>query len=242
MNMVGEAFTPRTRPWDSLALLAGLDRTDVSLPDAELVPHVALLDYAMVTEFDSQNFDDYLTKLAGEGLVFTPEFMAFRAAWRWDEWNHYVGYRRLVHMFTEVPEPALHRRTTSRPADFSGLTEFLEDEFLICMTFAYDEIVTQHACTMAIDMFRSFGHENFLTWIKLVRRDEGWHFANLVDVIRRCHRDRLDECEGILERLNAWGLERQPYRSTFVLDHDLDLLGEATLRRGATTLLRAVTR
>jgi hypothetical protein len=242
MSKVENRFMPRARPWDSLALLGRLDRHDIALSHATLSPHLKLLDYAMVTEFDAQNFDDFLTKRASDGVIFTPEFMAFRAAWRWDEWNHYIGYRRIMHILTGIPEAELHERTIRRPYNFDAIAPFLEDEFLICMTFAYDEIVTQHSCVMATDIFRSFGHENFLTWIKLVGRDEGWHFSNLVNVIRLRHRHRLSECEATLGRLLAWDFEQHPYYSTFVLDHDLALLGKGTLERCANTLLRALCR
>ncbi|QRK10110.1 hypothetical protein JQX13_08435 [Archangium violaceum] len=237
-----KGFTPRSRPWDALALLASLGRKDVALSNDALAPYLELIDYSMVTEFDSQNFDAFLSKLEGDGLSFTPEFTTFREVWRRDEWNHYVGYRRLVNILTGVPEAELHQRTLSRPSDFGEIATFLQDEFLICMTFAYDEIVTRHACSMAKDIYRAFGHETFLTWIYLVGRDEAWHFMNLVEVIRLRHQHRLGECAAVLERLLAWDRERRPYHSTFVLDHDLDLLGEATLRRCANILYRAVLR
>jgi hypothetical protein len=242
MNSLATNFVPRSRPWDTRAHFSSLDRRDVALSDAALAPCLKLIDDAMVTEFDSQNLDNHFSTLAHEGLMFTPEFLAFRAAWRADEWSHYIGYRRLLHLLTSVPEAELHHRTVSRPCDFSPLAPFLEDEFLICMVLAYDEIVTRHACSLARNMYRLFGHQNFLAWINLVGRDEGWHFRNLIQVIRICHRHRTPECAAVPERLLAWDVERQPYHSTFVLDHDLDLMDEAMLRDCAKIVWRATQR
>lgn len=225
-----QRFIPHARPWDSFELLSGIGRKDVALSDEELQPHLNLIEYDMFTEFDSQNFDGFLTKCATRGLVLTPEFMAFRAAWKWDEWNHYLGYRRLVHLLTGAPEEQLHQRAVARPCDFDSLGHLIQDEFSICLVLAYDESVTSFSCAMDFDLFRSFGHEAFLRWIKLVRRDEAWHFWNVMNVIRYRHLGRVSEAEGILETLVAWDLARQPYESTFVLDHDPERFDESVLR------------
>jgi hypothetical protein len=104
--------------------------------------------------------------------------------------------------------------------------------------FAYDEIVTRRSCAMDFETFRSFGHQNFLTWIKLVGRDEGWHFWNIISVMRSRHRHRFDACDATIERLVAWDLGRKPYHGTFVLDHDPDRFDETVLRQCAKTIAR----
>jgi len=53
----------------------------------------------------------------------------------------------------------------------------------------------------------------------LVALDEVHHFSNLVALIRRSHRHRLNEVAPMLDRLVERDLSGEDYSATFVLDH-----------------------
>lgn len=231
---------PRSRPWQSLDLIGGLTRSDILLPDEELKKHVALLEFDMNTEYDSENFCVYLEHRAKKGMTFTPEFADFEKTWRRDELNHYLGYRRLLAMCGPDDEVALHRRVTGRPVNFAPIEDFLRDEFSICLVLAYDEITTANSCRMDFSMFSSFGNPIFLEWIRRVARDEAYHFLNIVDVIKRRHAHRIPEARPFLKKLlNSEG-EGKAYGSTFVMDHDPDRFPHSVLEKLVEKVLKAI--
>jgi hypothetical protein len=213
------ASFPVQRPWDSADLLG-----DVQLPDllkANRMEHVEeLFLFDMNTEYDAMNLYTYLRAREAEGHKFTDDFWAFVKAWREDEWNHYVGYRQLYALCTGRSEQDLHEQVVARPADFRPVETFLDDEFKICLVIAYDEMFTIWSCKQDFELFDAFGKPRVSRWIRRVARDEGFHFQNALEVLRRQHAHRIDEAEGFLDSILEWDLESHDYKSTFVLDHE----------------------
>src|SRR5208282_4105110 len=107
----------------------------------------------------------------------------------------------------------------TRTQTFSNIAEWLSDEFSVCVLLAYDENVTAQAYRLDFPIYRSFGNPGLLKWIRLVALDEVHHFSNLVALIRRSHRHRLNEVAPMLDRLVERDLSGEDYSATFVLDH-----------------------
>ena len=143
---------PLFKPWDALALLRDVQRKAFK-PGTEVFSEATnLFFFDLVTEHDSQNFSSYLGLLREEGVQFSAEFDAFEAAWRQDEWNHYLGYRRLYTICSGRDEDDVHRETIGRKADFQPMAPLLDEEFKICLVLAYDEhlpdivqLLTEHS-------------------------------------------------------------------------------------------------
>lgn len=214
-------FVPLRKPWDSAAMLSDVTRADLEAA-GDLAETAELLLFDMNTEYDAMNLSNFFKRrMAAGGLELTPEFFAFCEAWLADEWNHYEGYRRLYSLCTGTPEAVLHDEVVARPANFEPILEFIGDEFSILMVVAYDEFFTVRSCTQDFPLFSAFGRPELLDWIKLVARDEGYHYRNAMEVIRRRHAHRIPEAPMFIDRLIAWDLEGGgEYGATFVLDHD----------------------
>jgi hypothetical protein len=210
---------PLQRPWNSADLLG-----DVQLPDlhkSNRMEHAEeLFLFDMNTEYDAMNLYTYFRSREAAGELFTPDFWAFVKAWREDEWNHYVGYRQLYSLCTGRSAEDLHQQVQARPSDFRPVETFLVDEFKICLVISYDEMFTIWSCKQDFELFDAFGKPRASRWIRRVARDEGFHFQNALEVIRRQHAHRIGEAEGFLNTILEWDLEAHEYKSTFVLDHE----------------------
>jgi hypothetical protein len=210
---------PLQRPWNSADLLG-----DVQLPDlrkSNRMEHVEeLFLFDMNTEYDAMNLFTYFQSREAGGYRFSPDFWAFVNAWREDEWNHYVGYRQLYSLCTGRSADELHEQVRARPFDFRPVETFLDDEFKICLVIAYDEMFTIWSCKQDFEVFDAFGKPCASRWIRRVARDEGFHFQNALEVLRRQHAHRIGEAAGFLDSILEWDLEAHEYKSTFVLDHE----------------------
>ncbi len=88
------------------------------------------------------------------------------------------------------------------------------------MTLAFDVIATTKAYQDARERwYPRFCNPKVLDWIRLVARDEAFHFQNLLNVIVSGHFDRLHEAAALLDELIRADLAGIGYRATFVLDH-----------------------
>lgn len=209
-------------PWDSLVALTRVARESLRIdPDyvRELEP---ALWNDLAAEYDAEHFCRYLDDRETAGTLHrSPEFRAFEAAWRRDEWNHTVGYARVYSLLYEVPEAEVLDRLRTRAVDFGPIEHLLGDEFRVCVALAYDELATTRVYHDDLaSRYPRFGNRDLLAWMRRVTRDEGFHFANVVRVIRANHADRLRELPGALDDLIAWDEHGGEYRGTFVLDHD----------------------
>lgn len=232
-------MTPYRPRVEALELLGVLGHEDIPRRIHHRSTRVEQIRYAMVTEYDACLFSEFLASCNCEGMYLSDEFLEFHEWWRVDEWNHYIGYRRILHLISGLSENELHRMALQRTADYAPIAHLLHDEFHVCVAFAYDEIVTWHACRLAEPLFSSLGHDHFTTWIKLVGHDEARHFGGIVKVVHACHESRLKDCAPILDQLVSWDMQGNPYNATFILDHDVRLLGADLLHRCAQIVMRA---
>ncbi len=221
MVSVQSAFVPVRKPWSSSSMLCEVTSADLEAA-GDFAKTTELLLFDMNTEYDAMNLSAYLDEERAAGrLRLSPEFLAFREAWLADEWNHYEGYRLLYGLCTGKSQKALHEQVVSRPTNFSPVKDYIRDEFSICLVFAYDEFFTARSCVQDFPLFASFKKPELLRWIKLVARDEGYHYRNVVEVIRRRHAHRIPEATDFIDELIEWDLEGgREYSATFVLDHD----------------------
>jgi hypothetical protein len=209
-------------PWDPRAVLAGVTRDTLTIdPDfvRELEP---ILWNDLCSEYDAENFCRYLDDRERAGtLRRTPEFRAFEAAWRKDELNHTIGYATLYALLYEATVPAVLDRLRARPVDFAPIAHLLADEFRMCVALAYDEIATTRSYKDDLDTrYPRFANPALLDWIRRVTRDEGFHFANIIRVIKKNHAHRARELPAVLDELVAWDSTGGEYQGTFVLDHE----------------------
>lgn len=210
------SFVPKSVPWNSAALIGHLDRSKIVLPDSVLASHNDTLWDAMCAEYDAENFCNYLKT---EGFNLSPEFKAFEYVWRRDEHNHYLGFRHIYSILYGGTGEELVSKIRLRVVDFAPIREMLEDEFMLCLLLAYDEIATTKSYALDYGFYKSLGHGNFLKWIKLVTRDEAYHFNNCMELIGRNHYHRASEIPGLVDKFIEWDLNRNEYQGTFVLDH-----------------------
>lgn len=170
----------------------------------------------MISEFDAENFCIYLET---ENLNLSPEFKAFEFVWRRDEYNHYIGFQHIYSTLYDKPKEEIINSLSNRTVNFQPIREMLEDEFKICLLLAYDEIATTKSYVSDYDFYASFGHSSFLKWIKLVARDEAYHFNNCMELIGKNYYHRTKEINELVNKFIKWDLDKNEYQGTFVLDH-----------------------
>jgi len=204
----------RTSHWKSAKELDGLTRSAISLSLEEAARRKEFLWNAMLTEYDASNFALYLSD-----REFSPDFKRFERAWRRDEWNHYLGFRRIVALLYDQNEAKIASEVTMDRGNFEPIGDFLKDEFKICLLLAYDEIATFKSYLAEFPFYRSFGDPRVIRWFQKVTRDELNHFINCVEIIRHRHPDRVPEAKESLDQFIEWDLRRSVYERTFVLDH-----------------------
>jgi hypothetical protein len=221
------SYVPKSIPWGSADVLAGLDRSHVSLSDAVLREFKPVLWNDLRSEFGAENFCDHLKN---QNAQFSSEFKAFEHVWRRDEFNHYVGFRMLYCMLYDEDAAIVEAQLRSVPADFKPIRHMLADEFVTTLLLAYDEIATTKSYAADHTFYKSWGHGAFHSWIKLVTRDESYHFNNLMRLVEAKHQDRISEIPAHVERFIEWDLNGSEYRGTFVLDHDGHYFNEEFLR------------
>lgn len=212
-------FTPRANIWSALDFLDGITSSSFTiLPDRR--ESIADTMWSNIcAEYDAENFCKKLEEL---NHSFPPEFLAFERAWRRDEFNHYLGFRRLYSLAFGLDEEEIHRKVIARPINFGPISEFLQDPFMICMIVAYDELATSKGYAEEVTEYRNMGPKQLESWIKLVAKDEANHFLNCIDVIKLCFSDRITEIPTILDKLIEISLSETEYGGTFVLDHQGD--------------------
>lgn len=211
-------FVPKSVQWSSKVMLKGLQRKDIIVNQSYLSRKKDFFLHAAYTEYDAENLCKYLDTLEME---FSPEFKVFEKVWRRDEWNHYVGFRYIYSIMFNQREEDVARLIEERPSNFSGINQFLNDEFSICLLIAFDEILTTKGYAGEKKLYHSLGHPAFARWFKYVTKDEAYHFTNAMEVIRLNHYNRIPEIPKMLDSFIEWDMQRNEYGSTFVLDHDL---------------------
>lgn len=223
----------KQKVWDFTSYLNNLTRDHILNNDHFFKDKKDFFLHAAYTEYDAENFCRHLDAL---DLSFSPEFMAFEKAWRKDEHNHYLGFRKLYSVIYNESEEEIAKRIEERPYDFTPIKEYFKDEFSICLIIGYDEILTTMAYSQELKMYDSFKNKSVSGWMRDVTRDESYHFHNVMEVIALNHKERINEIPGMLRNLVSRDLERHEYKSTFVLDHDW--YSEDFLNKGAMIILK----
>lgn len=210
-------FTPKSIPWSSLALIGELGRQDIVLSDHIIAEHKSTFWDNLCSEYDAENFCLFLQI---GSFILSSEFKAFEFVWRRDEFNHHLGFRHIYSILYDVPVKDIAKKLEQRQVDFAPIQNLLEDEFKICLLLAYDEIATTKSYALDYEFYKSFGNDNFHSWIKLVTRDEAYHFNNCMEIIGKNFYNRIGEIPALVDDFIRWDLSRNEYKGTFVLDHD----------------------
>lgn len=210
-------FIPKSIPWNSVELIGSLNKQDVLLSDAVLAEQKNTFWDNLCSEYDAENFCLFLEK---KQIPLTSDFKAFEYVWRRDEFNHHVGFRHIYSILYNTPLESINEQLKQRCVNFAPLELMLEDEFKICLVLAYDEIATTKSYALDYGFYRSFGHDHFLKWIKLVTRDEAYHFNNCMELIGKNYYHRIKEIPQLVDNFILWDLSRNEYKGTFVLDHE----------------------
>lgn len=231
-------YTSKSRPWNALELLAPISSDMIMLSQDARDAVEPQLWKDLTSEYDAEHF---CVMLEDSRLAFSDEFISFEKVWRRDEYNHYLGFRRIYSMFYGESEAAITRRLEERKPDFSDIREFFEDEFKLCILLAYDEHVTTQAFNEDIEFYRELGIPEFNQWIRLVKGDEAIHYMNALRVAQTRHRHRLAEAAALLDYILDLDLSGE-YKATFVLDHKGHPFTDDMLRESKQTVLDALLR
>jgi hypothetical protein len=170
----------------------------------------------MLTEYDARNLREYLD--AAE-IDFSSDFLAFKRSWSRDEWNHYLGFRRIYATLYHESEDEIAKQLEVDHGDFDVIAEYLQDEFQICLLLAYDEIATAKSYLSEFPFYRSFGDQRVFRWFQRVTVDEINHCRNCMEILIARHPQRLAQIPENLDRFIEWDTRKSPYGRTFVLDH-----------------------
>lgn len=210
-------FVPKSQPWNSDDLIGHIQKSSIKCP----VPAINQLQQTfwdnLCSEYDAENFCLFLEKY---NVQLSPEFKAFEFVWRRDEYNHYLGFRHIYSILYGKSFEAIETELKQRYVDFNPIKSMLEDEFKICLLLAYDEIATTKSYAEDYGFYSSFGPSELLKWIKLVTRDEAYHFNNCMELIGKNFYDRIAEIPNLVDQFVEWDLNRNEYIGTFVLDHE----------------------
>jgi hypothetical protein len=181
-----------------------------SLPEPSRRRLSSLLLDDLTTEYDARLLGSHLRRV---GAHWSAAFWRVEARWEADEAEHHRVARRVYLACVGLEDPSLG----ARQADFSHLEPWLEDEFTFLCLAAYDEWVTVRAYTAGLVWYDALGPA-FGRWMRGVIADEARHYCQFLFLARSGHSDRLQEVPDLMRAIG--GVEGEPYRSTFLLDHD----------------------
>lgn len=226
--------------WDARTLLGDHPFDPSSLPQDDRAALEDLFELDASTEYDAR----YLHReIQSRHPALPAPVEAFLQRWGRDERNHYRGLRRLWSCVTGRSETALDRKMRKRQAGFDALDEILRDPFHFMVAFAYDERVTVQAYATDYALYDGLSSAAG-QWVRRTNRDEAMHYRNAVHIVRTWYADRLDEVPDLIRALLGHDLQRGPYKSTFLLDHDDGALyfTDEKLTRCADIACRAILR
>jgi hypothetical protein len=215
MRPVAIPLKLRVAWWKSSSYLGDVAKCDLARSSEELADRKEFLWNAMLTEYDAKNLSRHLATL---NIKFSPEFLSFKRAWSRDEWNHYLGFRRIYSILYEEPEDKIAEQIERDVGNFDLVAQFLNDEFTICLLLAYDEVATLKSYIAEFPFYKALDDRIF-HWFQKVTKDELNHFLNCMEIVRCVHDARTAEISGFVDQIMKWDLERHPYGRTFVFDH-----------------------
>ena len=152
--------------------------------------------------------------------------------WDLDEADHYYGFAQLYaacvqNKNKESLRLELDNQMKQRVADFSKISQFLVDEFSVCLLLAYDELMNTYAYKEEFPVYDELGSPAISKWIRRVAQDEARHYIGAIKLLLSQHADRLNEAQVLLEEIVRVDTSGKPYQATFVLDRADDDLNEA---------------
>lgn len=208
-------YEPRRHKWDALELFKNITPQTILLSEKDKMGLKDFLWSDLCAEYDSVNL--YKEFLASK-YRYSQEFLSFIDVWHKDESNHANGFCKIYHLLYGDEEKDIWARLEDRQPDFSGLESFFQDEFKLCVLFAYDEYASSQ--TYQKDKFYdTFGAPVFNEWIRNLVKDEAMHFGNLIRLIHHKHHNRTMETKDILVDIVKMESNFE-YKATFLLDHD----------------------
>ncbi|HIF41126.1 MAG TPA: hypothetical protein EYQ74_08510 [Planctomycetes bacterium] len=164
----------------------------------------------LLTEYDARLLGSHLRRV---GAHWSEAFWRVEADWEADESQHHRVARRVYLSCGGSEDLGLG----VRQADFSHLEPWLDDEFAFLCLAAYDEWVTVRAYSAGLAWYDALGPA-FGRWMRGVIADEARHYCQFLSLAKSGHPERLQEVPDLMGAIG--GVEGEPYRSTFLLDHD----------------------
>ena len=158
--------------------------------------------------YGSATLDEAEMALTAFADKWDAQFPTISQIWlrHWENVTPFFDYppeiRKVIHLLFGDCEDDLQSTMRARKADFLGLRHFFEDEFKLCVLFAYDE----HASTMTYrkdTFYKSFGPSEFIEWITRLTGDEARHFGNVVRLIHHKYQNRLSETPDVMQEILA---------------------------------------
>lgn len=180
-----------------------------ALPESARGRLSSLLLDDLTTEYDARLLGSHLRRV---GAHWSEAFWRVENRWEADEAQHHRVASR-VYRSCGGADPGLR----ARQADFGHLEPWLEDEFAFLCLAAYDEWVTVRAYSAGLVWYDALGPA-FGRWMRGVIADEARHYCQFLSLAKSGHPRRLDEVPDLMRAIG--GVEGEPYRSTFLLDHD----------------------
>ena len=194
-----------------------LRRDDIALSGDEAESLRGFLWFDLCAEYDATHLHSYIQRSPER---YSDDFLAFENIWWRDEMIHFEGFRLLYSLLYGESPSDIQARLDERVPDFGPLESFFGDEFRLCLLFAYDELATTRAYHEDFAVYRRFGSDAVLRWIRHVTRDESFHYQNAVRLVRDRHAHRLTEIATHVADFVTHDLGDHAYRATFLFDHD----------------------
>jgi hypothetical protein len=175
-----------------------------------------LLSRDVYSEGDSQSLFDYLLSRQGE---FTPDFWLMMEKWLADELQHYEALRRVYRLLAGVSFEAMDLAFAKRNHEIEPIRSLLKDEFTILVALLFDEMGSTISYRRDLwEYYQYYSHEIGRIGKYLVM-DEGIHFNNAVNLIKKNHSDRIQEIPFLLDQISQLESTLRRYCKTFFLDH-----------------------
>ena len=175
-----------------------------------------LLTHEIFSEYDASLLAKHVKAV---GLALSDDFRSFERSWLADELRHHRGFRHIYAGMYGDSIREIDATLARRSGQFEAIYRFLEDEFGLLVLLGYDEIVTTKAYARDFPIYDSFERPEISRFIRLVARDEAFHFQRILEMLGSRYEDRISELPAMLDLIVNADKGEQSYRDTFVLDH-----------------------
>lgn len=224
-------YVPLHRRWLAKDLFAKVQRRDVILSDEQLEQCRGYFMGHLQAESDSSNLYRELI----QHHAMSGELGDFLRVWHIEEQNHAKGFYIILQLLYGDDESQLRSEIELKPANFDYLKNFFDDEFKLCVLFAFDEYATIMDYKKNT-IYSQLGPQVFVDWGDKVIKDEARHFMNAIKLIHHKHQARIGETEAVLQHILQIEKDLSTYQHTFLFDHDEKfLLSYAELEKVCAT-------